>query len=88
MTTSQGKENHRMLSVRRDFKDHLFPSHPGHLPLDQVAQSPIQPDLDYIEGGGIHNVSEQPVPASNFTVKNFFLTSNLNIFSFTLKTLP
>jgi len=28
-----------------------------HLPLDQVAQSPIQPGLEQCQGGGIHSVS-------------------------------
>ncbi|KAK4822067.1 hypothetical protein QYF61_009328 [Mycteria americana] len=35
----------------------------GHLPLDQVAQSPIQPGLKHFQGGAIHNFSGQPVPA-------------------------
>ena len=34
----------------------------GHLPLDQVAQSPIQPGLEHLQGWGIHNFSGQPVP--------------------------
>ena len=35
-----------MVWVRRDLKDHLVPTPchgQGHLPLDQLAQSPIQP---------------------------------------------
>jgi len=39
----------------------------GHLPLDQVAQSPIQPGLEHCQGGGIHNFSGQPVPVSHHT---------------------
>ena len=29
----------------------------GHLPVDQVAQSPIQPGLEHCQGGGIHSFS-------------------------------
>ena len=28
----------------------------GHLPLDQVAQSSIQPGLEHLQGGGIHSL--------------------------------
>ena len=31
--------------------------------LDQVAQSLIQPDLEHLQGRGIHSLSGQPVPA-------------------------
>jgi len=34
----------------------------GHLALDQVAQSPIQPGLEHFQGGGIHNFSGQRAP--------------------------
>ena len=37
----------------------------GHLPLDQVAQSPMQHDLEHFQGGGIHSFSGQPVPVSH-----------------------
>ena len=30
----------------------------GHLPLGEVAESPIQPDLECFQGGGIHNLTE------------------------------
>jgi len=54
-----------MVCVGKDFKDHLVPPTPsppslhgqGHLKLDQVAQSPIQPGLERFQGGGIHNFS-------------------------------
>ena len=36
----------------------------GHFPLDQVAQSPIQPGLECFQGGGIHSLSGQHVPVS------------------------
>ena len=34
----------------------------GHQPLDQAAQSHIQPGLECIQKWGIHNLSGQPVP--------------------------
>ena len=37
----------------------------GHLPLDQVVQSPIQPGLEFFQGGSIHNLTGQPVPVSH-----------------------
>ena len=45
--------NHRMVWVRRDLYDHLIPTpcyRQGHLPLDQVAHSPIQPGLVVLPG--------------------------------------
>jgi len=33
----------------------------GHLPLDQVAQSPVQPDLECFQAWGIYYLSGQPV---------------------------
>ena len=51
----------------------------GHLPLDQVAHSPIQPGLECFQGGGTTTA-----PPSNLfqhlttlTEKNFFLVSSL-----------
>jgi len=32
----------------------------GHLQLDQVAQSPVQPGLEYFQGWGIYHLSRQP----------------------------
>ena len=37
----------------------------GHFHLDQVAQSPIQPGLEYFQRGGIHNLTGWPVPVSH-----------------------
>ena len=34
----------------------------GHLPADQVAQSSIQAGFECFPGGGIHNLTGQPVP--------------------------
>jgi len=34
----------------------------GHLPLDQVAQSPVQPNLECFYEWGNYHLSGQPVP--------------------------
>ena len=34
----------------------------GRLPLDEVAQNPIQPGLECFQGWGLHNFSGQSVP--------------------------
>ena len=47
------------------FKGHLVQppcNEQGHLQLDQVAQSPVQPDLECFQGWGIYHLSGQPVP--------------------------
>ena len=47
------------------FKRHLVQppcNDQGHLPLDQVAQSPVQSDLECFQGWGIYHLSGQPVP--------------------------
>lgn len=41
----------------------------GHLSLYQVAESPRQPGLERFQGGGIHNLAGQPVPASPVTTR-------------------
>ena len=33
-----------------------------HLPLDQVAERPIEPGPEHCQGGGSHSFSGQPVP--------------------------
>jgi len=46
----------------------IFKAHPvqlpcnerGHLQLHQVAQSPVQSDLEYLQGWSIHHLSGQP----------------------------
>ena len=46
------------------------PARQGHQPphlLDQVAQGPIQPGLEQLQGRGIYNLSGQPVPAPHHT---------------------
>ena len=49
-------------------------------PLDQAAQSHIQPGLECIHRWGIHNLSGY--------VKNFLLVSNLNLLCLGLKPFP
>ena len=34
----------------------------GHLQLAQVAQSPVQPDLECFQGWGIYHLSGQSIP--------------------------
>ena len=60
------------------FKGHLVqpPCHEqGHLPLDQVAQSPVQPDLECSQGWGIHHLSGKPLPVSHHSCRKKFLPS-------------
>ena len=45
----------------------------GHLPLDQVAQSPIQPGVEQFNGWGIHSLSGQPVPVPHHPQSEEFL---------------
>ena len=77
--------------VKRNLKGHLFQlpcNEQGHLQLDHVAQSPIEPDPEGLQGWGIHNLFGQPVPMphhlyckTNKQTKNSFLIANLNISS-------
>ena len=41
----------------------------GHLQLDQVAQSPVQPDLECLQGQGFYHLSGQPVPQHAYCKK-------------------
>ena len=69
---------HRMVWVGRDLIDHLVPTPchgQRHLPLDQVAQSLIQPGLEHSQGEGIYNFSEQPVPVSHHPQSKEFFSS-------------
>jgi len=60
--------NHRIIEQLRfkgTFKGHLIETpcnEQGHLQLDHVAQSPIQPGLECFQGWGIYHHSRQPVP--------------------------
>ena len=53
------------LELEGTFKGHLVQlpyNEQGHLQLDQDAQSLVHPDLECLQGWGIHHLSEQPVP--------------------------
>ena len=57
--------NHGMVWVGRDLQGSSSPtpgSAQGHLQLDQVAQSPVQPGLERFQGWGLHHLPGQPVP--------------------------
>lgn len=53
-----------MFWIGRDLKGHRVPT-PScgqtHLPPDQVAQSPIHPDLEHFQGWSTHSFSGQPL---------------------------
>jgi len=49
-------------------------SEQGHLQLEQVAQSPIQPDLECHQGWVIHHLSGQPVPVPHRTYCKKFIS--------------
>jgi len=74
------------------FKDHLVQllcHGQGHLSLDQIDQSTVPPDLEHLQGWDIHNFSMQHFQClTTLITKNFFLISNLNLPSFSLKLLP
>lgn len=58
----------------------------GHLQLEQVAQSHVQSDLKCFQGWGIYHLSRQPAPRASYPhCKNSFLTTSLNLSSFSLK---
>ena len=48
-----------MVWVGRDLKDNLVSTSLlwGYLPLDEVAQSPIQPSFEHFQSWNIHNIS-------------------------------
>jgi len=58
----------------------------GYSPPAQAAQSAIQLSLECFQGWGTHNLSgQQNQHLTAHGVKNFFLTPNLNLPSFSLK---
>lgn len=80
-----------MAWIWKDLKDHHVPllCHvQGHLPLDQVLQSHIQPGLEQFKGWGSHNFSGEPVSVPYLTVKEIILKANLNLSSFSVKLFP
>ena len=81
-----------MICVGRDLKDHLIPTTPpwaGTPSTSPGCSELIQPGLEHCQGGDSHSFSGQPAPGPyHLMVKNFFLISNLNLPSFSLKPLP
>ena len=72
-----------MAWVEKDKKDHVI-STPcyvqGRQPADQAAQSHIQPDIECLQGWGIHSLLGQPVQCvTTLWGKNFLLISNLKL---------
>lgn len=45
--------------------------------LDQVAQSPIHPGLEHLQGSGIHSFSEQTVPKPPYPMSKEFLPKEM-----------
>lgn len=71
------------------FNGHLIQNPCKDLQLDQVAESPVQPDLECLQGWGIYNFSGQSLPVFyhlHSTKTSFF--SNLNKLLFSLKPVP
>ena len=57
--------SHRIVKLEGTLKGHLgqLPcNEQGHLQLDQVSQSLVQPDLECLQGQVIHLLSGQTVP--------------------------
>ena len=88
------KKSYRIIKcfgLEGTFRGHLAQlpcSKQGHLQLDQVAQSPIQPGLECFQGWGLHYLSGQPVTVFHHPYrKHFFLISSLNVPSLSLKPL-
>jgi len=55
----------KLFELEGTFKNHLVQlpcNEQRHLQLHQFAQSHIQPDLERLQGWGIHHLSGQPVP--------------------------
>lgn len=63
-----GRGSHRMARLERDLSKDLVPppGHgPGHLSLNQVSQTSIQPGLKSLQGRSIHNSCGHSVPVSH-----------------------
>jgi len=72
-----------MVWIGRDLVGHLVPTPlpwQGHLPPDQGAESPVQPGLDYCQGGAATaSLGNLGQGLTTLTVKNFSLILNLNL---------
>lgn len=80
-----------MVWARKDLKDHLIPTPhhgKGHLPVDQVVQTPSNlPLITSRDGAFTAPLRNLFQCLTSLTVKNFSLTSNLFLPSFGLKPL-
>jgi len=71
-TTTEG------FGLEGTFRGHLVQTpcrEQGHLQLDQVAQSPVQPGLERFQGWGIDRLSGQPGPRFHHAHCKKFLPS-------------
>ena len=87
-------QNHKMDYVGMNFKGYSVPTNccgQRRLPLDQVAQSYIQPGLERLQGWCCHSFSGQSIQMllclNALRVKIFFLTSDL-ICTYSLNSYP
>ena len=83
-------KSHGMVWVGRDLKAHpALPPAMGLLPPPaQAAHGPIQPGLEHLQEWGTTASLDSCTSASLPLVKNVFLIPNLNLSSFSLKSLP
>ena len=64
----EATKNHRItqpFELEGTLKDHLVQlpcSEQGYIQIVQVVQSPVQPDLECLQGWDFHQFSRQPVP--------------------------
>jgi len=87
--TVLNSQNHRMVCVETNLQDHLVPT---PLAMSRVAtqwirllRASIQPGLEHLQGWGICSSGQLCQCLTTIWVKDFFLTSSLNLLSFSLK---
>jgi len=69
---------YRMVCVRRDINTHSVATHchgQGCPQTAQVAQDPIQPDLEHLQGWGVHSLWKA-VPVPHKSLSQEFLPSD------------
>jgi len=65
-----------MVWVGKNLKNHPIPTPcggQGHLPLDQIAQSPIQPGFERLQEGSIPNFDRQAILGPHHSHSEEFL---------------
>jgi len=88
---SQSHRNKELFKQEETFKDtlvHLPCNEQGHLQIDEVAQSPVQPDFVSRDRASITSLGNLFQCLTTLIVKIFFLISSLNLPSFILKPFP